>query len=1041
MRTALPLVILAALAFVGAILFWPDAPQSPDEPHGVAPGAGQAALAAESEALASGGSPATLDASGANAGARREAPLTPVVESGAVDPGAAAPRWTGRVINDLGVGVADAEVILTVPRDEDVLAMGINLGTGGGGTRAVTDADGRFSLPARDAGRYRLQVGADGYAPLDLATLDTESGDQDLGSFQLEPGLVLSGRVVDEGGAPVVGAQVTADALRATGWSTFTFGNPEEFARAERTDADGRFQLARLELGSKRLSVQHTAHPRRTFDIELQGAERERSGLELVVPLGGRIAGTVAGLEAAERATYRVAAAPLTGPQLTQGVFAEPAEASVAANGAFEFRGLEPAGAYELTVVRVSDDGPQIPAGFGGFVLAGDRREVSDRQSVEVGNLGVVLSIRAGAVLTFQLLDNVTGEPIEHFRARLGRGALRGTLDVPQDGFAKGQARFEDVYPEADPLGFMPPDTLTLSAEGYQDLEVPEVALELGRTTDLGVLRLKPADQLRVRVTDLATGEPLRGASVQVGPAGPDFADADLGGGEEDGGARTMSFTMTSTVSLNEADDAGGEPEFESLSGPSDVKLARTDEEGWAFVGLPAGDDLQLTVVKRGFAEERRALADLVAGEPVEIALGAGGQVTVRVVDEAGEPVADARVEHRAPRRPGGSGRELFMGGPGRRTNAKGEVVFQDLIPGEHRFRLVGGGSPMFNFGDGSAMMISGAGGSSGSDDEWAYVEVDHGIAEEIQLLRPTGSVVFGQVRESGQPLVDASVSLRKKRPISGADPLQGMDLSALLGGAAGPNDASDGTGDYRIEQLEPGEYTVTVKHVTRALPAEFDLTVGSGEQRFDIDLTNAVVEGRVLDAAGQPVEGARVSATTVREDGEAPPVVAFRMVSVTGNGGQAMTLGDGRDSVVTDSEGRYRLRGLPPERDLRVQVDPPVGSLFLSEGTGETFQLEPDEVRTGEDVELPTGGALRARVLDAAGNSAPFCMVLLRKDGEVDSVSELAQGGQLERGGLEPGVWWVSTQALTPGTPQDPGEERRVVIAVGEVLELDLEL
>ncbi|MHC4379251.1 MAG: carboxypeptidase-like regulatory domain-containing protein, partial [Planctomycetota bacterium] len=177
MRTALPLVILAALAFVGAILFWPDAPQSPDEPQGVAPGAGQAALAAEAEALASDGAATALDASDSSAGERRAAPLMPVVESGAVDPGSSAARWTGRVINDLGVGVADAEVILTVPQAEDVLGLGINVGTGGGGTRTVTDADGRFSLPARDAGRYRLQVGADGFAPLDLATLDTQAGD------------------------------------------------------------------------------------------------------------------------------------------------------------------------------------------------------------------------------------------------------------------------------------------------------------------------------------------------------------------------------------------------------------------------------------------------------------------------------------------------------------------------------------------------------------------------------------------------------------------------------------------------------------------------------------------------------------------------------------------------------------------------------------------------------------------------------------------------------------------------------------------------
>lgn len=1038
MRAALPLVLFAGLAFVGAILFWPDAAQSTEEPRGVAPGAGEGALAVEAEELAPGGSKSALEASESSAGERREAPLTLATEDGLTSSVSATPRWTGRVVNELGIGVAEAEVILTVPQAESILAMGINLGTGGGGTRAVTGADGRFTLPAREAGRYRLQVGADGFAPLDLATVDVEAGPQDLGSFQVEPGLVLSGRVIDEGGVPVEGALVIADAMRATGWSTFSFGGPEQLVRAARTDAEGRFDLRRLELGSKQLRVEHSDHPRRTFNIELRGTERERHGLELAVPRGGRIAGTVAGYKAAGHKDYRVVAAPMAGPQLTQGVFMSPAEAEVAADGAFEFRGLEPAGSYELTVMRVSDEEPPIPGGLGGFALAADRREVSDRLKVDVGNLGVVLAIRAGAVLTFQLVDHVSGEPIERFDARLGRGGLGAKLEVPRDGFAEGLARFEDVYPEADPLGFMPPETLTISSEGYRDLEVSDVALELGRSTDLGALRMEPADQLRVRVTALATGEPIRGARVQVAPATPSFPG--FSAASDDGeDAPTMSFTMTRTVSFNGADEGDEAPEFEGISGPSDVKLARTNKEGWAFVGLPAGENLQLTVAKRGFAEERRALADLVEGAPVEIALGAGGQVTVRVVDEAGEAVADARVEHRAPRRPGGASRELVMGGPGRRTNAKGVVVFEDLIPGEHRFRLVGGGSPMFDLGDGATVMIGGP--DMASDDEgWAYVETSHGTAEVLQLMRPTGSVLFGQVRESGRPLVDANVSLRKKRPISGADPLQEMDLSALLGGAGGSSADSDGSGDYRIEQLDPGEYTLTVKHLTRSMPAKFDLTVGSGEQRFDIDLTNAVVEGRVLDAAGQPVEGARVSVVAADQDGSAPEAFAVQMITVSGSGGQAMALG-GDDSVVTDAEGRYRLRGLPAEKDLQVEVAPPLGSLFLSEGASDIFQLETDEVRGGEDVELSTGGALRARILDGAGKPAPFCLVLLRQDGEENPDREVAQSGELERGGLAPGVWWLSTQALTPGSPQEPGEERRVVIAQGEVLDVDLEL
>ncbi len=1040
MRTALPLVILAALAFVGAILFWPDAPELEETASGVGPQAPAAALTHSGESLASEAGGDVLAEVESSAGERRAAPLTPLIAEDSASPAAATAKWGGRVVGDLGQGIAEAEVILSVPRTEDGLALAMNFGTGGGGTRAVTDEQGRFSLPAREAGRYRLRIGADGFAPLDLANVDAEGGEQDLGTFQLEPGLVLGGRVVDEGGAPVAGAAVSADPLRASGWSTFTFGGPEVRPDSQRTDADGRFRLPRLALGSKRLSVMHPEHPRRTFDVELKGAERERQGLELVVPRGGRIAGSLAGYSGNPAQGYRVVAMPLGGPQLTQGVLAAPAESAVSAEGTFELRGLEPAGSYELTAMRVDPELPGIPDDAGALAILGQRREVSERLEAQVGDLGVLLAIRAGAILTFQLVDDATGEPLPRFRARLGRPGSAVELEVPQGGFPEGRAHFEDVYPEADPLGFMPPESLTLSAEGFRDIEVPDVRLELGRTTDLGVLRMQAADQLRVRVTALASGEPIRGATVQVGPAGPSLADAALDTADDGEGTRTMSFTMTRGVDLGDGSEATGEPSFESVAGPSDVKVARTDKDGWAALGLPAGDDLELSVVKRGFAAERRSLSKLPAGEPIEIALGEGGQVIVRVVDEAGAPVPDARVEHRAPRPANGGGRNLVIGGPGRSTNARGEVTFEDLIPGQHRFRLAGGGAPMFDFGDGSSVMIGAPGSDTGSS-EWTSAEVDHGVQKVVELLRPTGSVVFGQVRESGAPLVDAHVSLRRKRPGGGGGLAQGMDLSALLGGAAGPNGTTDSEGAYRIEQLEPGDYTLTVKHVTRSLPADFSLTVGSGEQRFDIDLANAAVEGRVVDAAGQPVANARVSAALVDDSGEAAPQFAVRMVTMTGAGGQAMTFGDEGDSVFTDVDGRYRLRGLPPDRDLRVEVQPPSGSLYLSRGESEVFQLEPDEVRTGEEVELPTGGALRARILDAAGEQVPFALVLLRPDGETEPEREIAQNGQFEKGGLAPGVWWVSTQALTPGRPQDPGEERRVVIVQGEALELDLEL
>lgn len=1037
MRLALPLLLLAATAFVSAILFWPDAPADESGQGRVAPAAGVASAEPSAEALDA-SVPLADDAGGrTQEGERKAAELTPVLEADS-SPVAQSAVWRGRVVDPQGFGVADAEVVLVTARPADeagVMVMDIGDLTGGGGTQARTDREGRFEMAARTAGGYRLSVGADGFAPLAVNTLDVMEGDQELGNFQLSPGLILAGRVIDTAGRPVVGARIESDALRSGGWRSVSFGqNFDTGTPTARSDEDGRFRLAQLELGSKRLAVRHSYHPLRTFEIELAAQQRERSDLVIELPIGGRIAGSVSGFAPGDQGRLAVTAAALDGPSLTQGIFGLPIEAKVDAQGGFELLGLEPSGAYELVLMRLSGsaESSNAASSLEAMMLAADREEISERVRAEVGDVGVQLQARVGSSLTFRLVDDVTGEPIEIFRAVLGPEGRSKELELPDAGFPDGLARFDDLHSLPGFFGLVEGETLRLTCPGYKRLERDDLQFESGQTLDLGELRMQSAGQLVVRVLDGVTGEPIRGASVQVsdGASGPDFSNVSDTGASE---TRSVSISMTSTTL---GGGGGGLPNF---SASESGRRARTDKEGLARLELTDDAENSLVVSKRGFASERRDLTGTDLGAVVEIELLEGALVTVRVENEVGEPVGNVRVEHRRPQpEPGTGAPSLRPDSGGRRTNDQGELKFADLEPGTHSFKL-GVRPAMFEFG-GGAMMFATEGGESEEDDQWVSIEVDRGDEEQVVLVRPTGSVLFGQVRESGVALIDASLSLRSKAQ-GGGPAMMEVGLAALLGGDA-LSSRSDAEGNYRIEQIEPGDYVLSVSHASRALPSQYDVTLGGSEQRFDIDLSSSVVEGRVLDAAGDPVEGAVVSARAIAEEAPAQ-AVAIRMVTTTSGGsGRAMTLGGDDTRAKTDADGRYRLRGLPTDSDLQVVVEPPFGDLFLSSAESEIFQLEADEVRRDEDLNLPTGGAARVEVLDAGGNPANFCLVFSRPDNEEEGQPELVQSGFMERGGLEPGVWWFSVRGL--GTSPDPAlqlEEQRVVIAPGEIAEVQLEL
>jgi protocatechuate 3,4-dioxygenase beta subunit len=145
------------------------------------------------------------------------------------------------------------------------------------------------------------------------------------------------------------------------------------------------------------------------------------------------------------------------------------------------------------------------------------------------------------------------------------------------------------------------------------------------------------------------------------------------------------------------------------------------------------------------------------------------------------------------------------------------------------------------------------------------------------------GASIAGRVTDdAGTPIEDATISLRDAagRPVF-------LFSTATTG--------SDGR--YRVPEVEPGRYTLRVEARGHA-PFEKPVTLGADSVTLDATLgRGGTVRVQVVDAAGLPVSGARVTIT----DAEGKPLT--RTLSLANL--------DGGDAGSTDARGIAELRDL----------------------------------------------------------------------------------------------------------------------------------
>jgi hypothetical protein len=872
-----------------------------------------------------------------------------------------------------------------------------------------TDADGRFRVRPRAKNQARIAVRAANFAPYDQ-NFAIAGASHDLGDVVLEDGVVLAGRVVDSSGRPVAGAELFR-VRDQTGGLVF-LGARGAGALVATTDAHGRFRVDQLRAGPWSLRIETE-----TFPDQLEHGETDRPGasalnLEFVLADGDEISGRIVDAPADALAKLWVRAFPRSANEdsgadvvATGEFFGSPRSARVAADGRFTLRGLKKGRGYRL-VARDSE------REYGG-------RTRSSAVQATAGDRDVVLAYKPETAIVCEVVDAVSGAPVEALEVSGGYGFLMPLEDLagrPQRQFPGGRVRFAALSGRAragEGAQF------SVRAKGFHEFRRDDLALVEGQDLDLGVIRLERSPLVRVTVRDAHSRAPVAGAQVSLNEV-----EAQAEGGRV---FRTLTFDIEGDGDEHDLDFGGG-------------AQARTDKAGVAQLNSKPGQSVVVRVRHTGHAPwESGAIAlPADADHELNVELGLGGTVIATVVDARDQPVSGIDVEHEGP---GESLQVLRLSGGGDdQSDARGIVEFEHLMPGVHRFRVGQTGNGTTIFGNGAMMRMRG--GLAGGEENargWSEVTVTEGAHETVKLVAPERARLVGRVRETGRTLAGARVELEKQS----ADEEPRL---AFLGG--GQSDQTDGQGEYVHDRIDAGHYRVTVTHPSRLMPWEGEVEVNPGENRFDIELPLAILEGRVTGEGGKPLAGVRVRAERVRDDADGSPRVRQRFMAVMrteGDGEPDVAFGGAGSgqSVTTDSDGKYKLRGVLPDVDLVVKAE----AKDAQPGQSEKVRVASDQTKSNVDLQLERGGACEVSLVRRDGKPGGSCMVLatFEGDGGVEPRNEFSGArANVKLGGLKPGRWRLHVDplgAFATGDERPAIPEQTVDVKAGETATARFEL
>ena len=805
-----------------------------------------------------------------------------------------------------------------------------------------TGRDGRYDVFGLGAGTHRVLVHHPEFAPALAAGISVEMGTETGADVTLERGVPVVGRMVDPAREPASGQVVLADLDGAPARS---------FSSVVRADAgpDGRFQVARLPVGSHVLTATAPGFVPRRVEAEVRRADAKVDLGDVTMEAGHAIRGRVTTSSAAPIAGARVIGFPSRGGMGMAG-FSGPLEASTDAEGRFVVAALTP-GAYRLQI--------EAPGHAPG------------RQVADAGGPEVQIVLTAAGTIKGSVVDE-RARPLEGAFASAEAARADGEMRVvmsPNRRPSSEDGRF--VLENLAAATYV----VTVSAPDRVRKVVSDVQVAAGASVDVGTLRMDPGATLRGTVVD-GTGTAVLGAVVRIQGASEAFVSFqdDPAATTDAAGAFELRGTTPETVEVYARHPMHAEGRasatIDSVKG-AEVRIVMGDggrvaglarrrdgpiagamisvqpvgggRSGWnpalqtstgpdgtfTVEHVPPGRNRVALLERSGgerFASSQMKEVEVVEGETVRLEFAPRDIVMAGRVTRGGVSVPNLRISVSMHDASGGT--MVLTYGPG----APGSATI-----GPQRMAAVTGEDGRYE------MLVDHVGkagaGFASLDGRGAYpmqtFEVpdaeSHTQDFDLPTATLTGTVVDGDTQ---QPVARASVTASSREPA----------LKWAGNAETGPD------GRFTVS-VEPGDYRLSARAEGYAVRS-VEASAGSSATDLTIALERGVpIAGRVLDARGTPVAGAMVTASVPDKDD-------LRM-----------------DSAQTLADGSFRLEGVTD------------GAYNLAASTENGGWAILPEVRAGTSnvvLRLRPWARVRVRVVDAGGQPVARAFVgVERVDGQ----------------------------------------------------------
>lgn len=785
--------------------------------------------------------------------------------------------------------------------DDSRLVKGVKVTARASGTTQIvrTGVDGRYRLAGLPQGVYRVTFDEAAYVIVDRRQIEINAGEVKPLDVALTPAVTLTGRVSDEKGLPIEGAQGTLSSGTESrmGMMMRAMARDTAARSAFVSGPDGTFRATRLAPGlNQKLTVTHAEFEQRVIPgVDLPAGAIRPATLDVVLSLGFTLSGVVKDKDGRPIDGATVALNRSVTMQGGRGgnMMSINTNQSVRPQtetdfeGKFGFRGLT-TGDYDVTVTKT------------GFT-----RQVSNGVKAGDGATPLDVVLNPGAAIAGRLAQP-NGQPVTGYSVNarpsspVGAGSpavmgIRGGVMIPTD--PDGGFVLEGLVPGTayDLMIFGP-------GEFRGD---PKKKSVVAPASDVEI-EVAARGRINGRVVDAATGAPITDFEAAITPAR--------------GGGMVMMVRGP---------------------GDNDRRTPFSSPEGaFAFEDVGPGN-WDVTVWAKTYQQARTGGVAVLAGETkaVEVKAARGLAIRGRVIDsKSGRGVQEATVSARDASGPG----SMFVfdpfGAGGALTDADGRFEITDQAPGSYQLTarhslfpegtarivlddkdgsvdipLVAGGTiggivissqgaplagaevALQNSGDGGGIRfgMEGQGALTDGAGRFRFEHLAAGRYKVGATLRSEGSPLLdvplgpGDVREDIRLTLDGGATIRGTLKGLSETELAGVSVGAQGAQEYFANTRTHADGSFEFTGVPKGTVTLRatagdmVSGSSRTAIREVKVAEGQAEVLTEIVFEDGLSISGTVMRRGVPVSGARITAfaTTGRQaSGRADENGAFRV-------------------------------------------------------------------------------------------------------------------------------------------------------------------